>query len=146
MIRLTLVILSLAMIPRLGFAAGASCAHCDELRRFENDMSKVQADALDADTIDQQDALVDRGSQLITTVLRDEAMSQDTAEELLVVMAKLVPFDNAGISMQDNYALFSRQYNRKSGNVLKPALTELVRKHRLTAQERRDLLEEYNVR
>lgn len=142
-----LFLLGLTLASSAAFAQ-ASCPKCPDMARMQQEMVKTPAEPLNEDTIAAQDRLLDRGVTLVRLVLREPQLSSETAESVLLLLAKLIAYDNgenSALYAPGTSALFHKHYDRRTNNVLKPALAKLIAERRLTGEEKSDLCEAFYI-
>jgi len=96
-----------ALVFSLGsFSASAfagKCSYCPELVSLKKSFGSLKADSMDEETIDQQNALVDRASALAATILAGKKnLPKDDLERLIELMVIAAPFDAQHFIAEEN--------------------------------------------
>ena len=137
-----LLIASILMTP---LAGAADCLRCGEMDHLRERMRTVKPDIANRQTADAQEAILDKGSDLVFSIMNKKTISLETAKSLLSLTAKLLPYDQATMIPQDNILKFQAHYNRCDNNTFRPAIDQLVAERKISTAEKNDLLENFDV-
>ena len=123
--------------------AGESCERCADMERLQNQMKQMKPDFGNRATIDTQERIVDKGSEIAYSLLKQKKLSLETSKALLAMMAKVMQYDQASVIASDNAPRFRRHFNSCDKNTFRPALEQIQGK--ITDSERKNMIDWFGV-